>query len=74
MSLKTQTYVCKEKSAPFTLKDIELAMQINEWGVSTYPVIAGHEGVGKITKAGRLCPSFKESDLVGFGWMVKIYF
>jgi NADPH:quinone reductase-like Zn-dependent oxidoreductase len=49
-------------------------MQVNEWGVSTYPLIAGHEGVGKITKVGKLCPSFKEGDLVGIGWMVKIYF
>lgn len=46
------------------------SMQNNEWGVSTYPLIAGHEGVGQISAVGRLAStSLGVGDLVGIGWM-----
>lgn len=32
-----------------------------------YPMIVGHEIVGKVTKAGSKASGFKEGDLVGIG-------
>jgi uncharacterized zinc-type alcohol dehydrogenase-like protein len=42
----------------------------NDWGGSKYPVIPGHEIVGRVTKVGASVSSFKEGDLVGVGCMV----
>ena len=45
----------------------------NEWQNSlptVYPVVPGHEIVGRVTKAGRAVTKFKEGDAVGVGCMV----
>lgn len=42
----------------------------NEWGGSMYPVVPGHEIVGKVTRAGKLVSHFKEGDTVGVGCFV----
>lgn len=42
----------------------------NEWGVTTYPVVPGHEIVGKVVKTGDKVHDFKPGDLVGVGCMV----
>ncbi len=42
----------------------------NEWGGSIYPMVPGHELVGKVTKVGSHVKKFKEGDLVGVGCMV----
>ncbi len=48
----------------------DLSMQANTWGVTTYPLIPGHEGIGKVTHVGRLTASgFNIGDIVGVGWM-----
>ena len=42
----------------------------NEWGNSHYPMVPGHEIVGRITKVGSQVTKFKEGDLAGVGCFV----
>jgi len=42
----------------------------NEWGGTTYPIVPGHEIVGKVTKVGDYVTKFKVGDLAGIGCIV----
>lgn len=42
----------------------------NEWGATIYPIVPGHEIVGKITKVGKQVTRFKAGDTVGVGCFV----
>jgi uncharacterized zinc-type alcohol dehydrogenase-like protein len=42
----------------------------NEWHNSVYPVVPGHEIVGRVVKTGRDVKRFKEGDLAAVGCMV----
>lgn len=42
----------------------------NEWGGTRYPVVPGHEIVGKVTRIGKEVTRFKEGDTVGVGCFV----
>ena len=42
----------------------------NEWGNSKYPMVPGHEIVGKVTQVGNHVTKFKAGDLVGVGCLV----
>lgn len=42
----------------------------NEWGNSIYPMVPGHEIVGRVTAVGAHVKKFKAGDLVGVGCMV----
>ncbi len=42
----------------------------NEWGMTTYPVVPGHEILGRVAKVGSAVTKFREGDLVGVGCMV----
>jgi len=42
----------------------------DEWGGSMYPMVPGHEIVGRVTKIGKDVTRFKEGDLAGVGVMV----
>ena len=42
----------------------------NEWGGTVYPVVPGHEIVGKVTRVGANVTRFKEGDTVGVGCFV----
>jgi len=42
----------------------------NEWGGTVYPVVPGHEIVGKVTRVGVNVTRFKEGDTVGVGCFV----
>ncbi|MFT4075019.1 MAG: NAD(P)-dependent alcohol dehydrogenase [Asticcacaulis sp.] len=48
----------------------DLHMARNEWHFTTYPVVVGHEIVGRVSKVGSEVTKFKEGDLVGVGCMV----
>jgi uncharacterized zinc-type alcohol dehydrogenase-like protein len=48
----------------------DLHMARNEWGFSTYPLVPGHEIIGRVSKIGSAVTKFKEGDLVGVGCMV----
>lgn len=42
----------------------------NEWGGTVYPVVPGHEIVGRVTSVGSQVTAFKTDDLVGVGCLV----
>jgi uncharacterized zinc-type alcohol dehydrogenase-like protein len=42
----------------------------NEWNNSIYPIVPGHEIVGRVTKTGRNVKAFQEGDLAAVGCMV----
>ncbi|KAI3435227.1 uncharacterized protein J3R85_006335 [Psidium guajava] len=42
----------------------------NEWGITSYPVVPGHEIVGVVTEVGTKVTKFKVGDKVGVGCMV----
>jgi uncharacterized zinc-type alcohol dehydrogenase-like protein len=42
----------------------------NEWGGSTFPIVPGHEIVGRVTATGSNVSKFKVGDLVGVGCLV----
>ncbi len=46
----------------------DLSMWKNDWGMSQYPLVLGHEIVGTIGEVGAGVNKFKEGDRVGLGW------
>jgi uncharacterized zinc-type alcohol dehydrogenase-like protein len=42
----------------------------NEWGNATYPMVPGHEIVGRVTAVGAEVTTFKPGDLAGVGCLV----
>ncbi|HEV7692834.1 MAG TPA: NAD(P)-dependent alcohol dehydrogenase [Hyphomonadaceae bacterium] len=48
----------------------DLHMARNEWGMTVYPVVPGHEIVGRVSKVGANVKNHKPGDLVGVGCMV----
>lgn len=46
----------------------DLSMLDNEWGMSTYPLVAGHEVVGTVVATGPQAKRVKVGDRVGLGW------
>lgn len=47
----------------------DLHMRDNDWGVSQFPLVAGHEIVGVVTEVGEKVTSLKKGDRVGVGWI-----
>lgn len=45
------------------------SMQYNLWGLSKYPMCAGHEGVGVITRVGAAVSQSRLQKRVGIGWI-----
>jgi uncharacterized zinc-type alcohol dehydrogenase-like protein len=67
--------------APLGSNDVEIAvthnglchtdihMRDNDWNVSKFPLVAGHEVVGNVTQIGAEVTSIKIGDRLGFGWI-----
>jgi uncharacterized zinc-type alcohol dehydrogenase-like protein len=65
---------------PLTPDDVEIAVEAcglcrsdvsvinNEWGISSYPVIPGHEVIGKIVALGSNAKGLQIGQRVGVGW------
>lgn len=47
----------------------DLSMLNNDWGMTTYPFVPGHEVVGKITAIGEHVKHLTIGQTVGVGWM-----
>jgi len=68
------------RAAPLRSRDVEVKIThcgichsdvhlINDdWGISSYPLVPGHEIVGVVTKLGEAVKSLKPGDRVGIGW------
>jgi uncharacterized zinc-type alcohol dehydrogenase-like protein len=48
----------------------DIHMVRNEWGQSIYPIVPGHEMVGRVTAVGDRVKKFNRGDLAGVGVMV----
>ncbi len=46
----------------------DLSMINNEWGMTQYPIVPGHEIVGEVVAAGEEVKNVKIGDKVGLGW------
>ncbi len=46
----------------------DLSMINNEWGFSEYPLVAGHEVIGRVSAVGDQVKTVSVGDLVGLGW------
>jgi uncharacterized zinc-type alcohol dehydrogenase-like protein len=49
----------------------DLSMLDNEWGMTAYPLVPGHEAVGTVAAAGPRVTTVKAGDRVGLGWYSK---
>ncbi len=46
----------------------DLSMLDNDWGISSYPLVPGHEVVGRVVALGAHTKRLKLGDRVGLGW------
>ena len=46
----------------------DLSMLNNEWGMTQYPFVPGHEIIGEVVEIGSQVKGLKAGDLVGLGW------
>ena len=46
----------------------DISMIDNDWGMSTYPLVPGHEVAGMVSRIGSKVTSLKIGDRVGLGW------
>ncbi len=46
----------------------DVSMVDNEWGISKYPLVPGHEVIGRVAQVGAGVRSVKVGDTVGLGW------
>ena len=78
---KTKLQVWQYEPAPLKNDEIEVQvthnglchtdihMRDNDWGVSKFPLVAGHEVVGIVTEVGEDVTNLKKGDRVGLGWI-----
>ncbi len=48
----------------------DVSISNNDWGLTQYPVIPGHEVIGKVSSVGKNVKNLKVGDYVGIGWHV----
>ncbi|HET9805941.1 MAG TPA: NAD(P)-dependent alcohol dehydrogenase [Nitrososphaeraceae archaeon] len=49
----------------------DLSMLNNDWGLTQYPFVPGHEIIGKISAMGNMVDNFKIGQYVGIGWRAR---
>lgn len=49
----------------------DISMAKNDWGMTQYPFVPGHEIVGEITALGKQVTDFKVGQKIGIGWYSK---
>jgi len=61
-------YECIIKVLACGICHSDLHMMDNDWGVSEYPLVPGHEVVGEVLEIGPEVTHLKKGDRVGVGW------
>lgn len=56
---------------PSALSNTASALQDNDWGVSKFPFIPGHEVVGVVAAVGASVKGLAAGDRVGVGWIAN---
>jgi uncharacterized zinc-type alcohol dehydrogenase-like protein len=46
----------------------DLSMMNNDWGMSSYPIVPGHEIIGEVVATGNAVKNISVGDKVGLGW------
>jgi uncharacterized zinc-type alcohol dehydrogenase-like protein len=46
----------------------DVSMRNNDWGLSQFPAVLGHEAVGRVVEVGRAAKGLKFGQSVGIGW------
>jgi alcohol/geraniol dehydrogenase (NADP+) len=46
----------------------DVSMLNNDWGMTTYPIVCGHEATGEVIVVGEAVKNLKVGDKVGVGW------
>src|SRR5690606_4188956 len=46
----------------------DLSMKRNEWGITTYPFVGGHEVAGRVIEVGARVEGLRVGQRVGIGW------
>lgn len=49
----------------------DISMRNNDWGMTAYPFVGGHEAVGEIIAVGENAKGLSVGDKVGLGWNAK---
>ncbi len=49
----------------------DLHMLKNEWGITQYPFVPGHEIIGKVSAIGDMVKHLKIGQYVGLGWRAR---
>lgn len=49
----------------------DLSMLNNEWGMTEYPFVGGHEVIGTVVDLGDQVPNLKAGDRIGVGWFSR---
>ncbi|WP_163379047.1 NAD(P)-dependent alcohol dehydrogenase [Cyclobacterium sp. SYSU L10401] len=47
----------------------DLSMMNNDWGMTAYPIVPGHEIIGEVIAAGNAVKNVRVGDKVGVGWL-----
>ena len=56
---------CYLKIAKFNAKP---SRRDNDWGISNYPLVLGHEGIATVRKVGSSVRNVKVGDVIGITW------
>jgi uncharacterized zinc-type alcohol dehydrogenase-like protein len=49
----------------------DLSMLDNDWGLTEYPIVPGHEIIGKVSEIGSMVEHLKVGQYVGIGWRAR---
>ena len=49
----------------------DLSMLNNDWGLTEYPIVPGHEIIGKVSEIGSMVEHLKVGQHVGIGWRAR---
>jgi uncharacterized zinc-type alcohol dehydrogenase-like protein len=63
-----QGHDCLLKVEACGLCHSDIHMMDGDWDMTTYPIVPGHEAIGKIVEVGPLVHHLKPGDRVGVGW------